>query len=80
MAVRVKLLKQVLSLAKQGCSDQVCIQAILESCKTYDVPDTITAFFAEQRKYLLHRYDMLESEYMGHLEVCRMYTKKGDQE
>jgi hypothetical protein len=80
MAVRVKLLKQVLSLAKQGCSDQVCIQAILESCKSYDAPDTIAAFFAEQRKYLLHRYDMLEAEYMGHLEVCGRYNKKGDQE
>ena len=80
MAVRVKLLKQVLSLQKQGCSDQVCIQAILESCKTCDVPDTIAAYFGEQRRYLLHRYDMLEAEYMGHLEVCGRYNKKGDQE
>jgi len=80
--IKTKVLKRALSLRKSGLSDEVCVKVILDLCIGARDPQqasacaTICAFFDAQREELQHRFEMLEAEYLGHLEICRMYTKK----
>lgn len=80
--IKTKVLKKALGLRKSRLSDEVCIKVILDLCLDARDPQqasacaTISAFFAEQRKELEYQYDRLEAEYMGHLEICKMYVKK----
>lgn len=78
MPVKVKFLKQILSLKKQGCSNEVCIQAILQGCKTdHEIVDTIEAFYQEgDIRSWKNAFDRVESEYLGHLEVCSRQRKE----
>lgn len=78
MAVKVKFLKQILSLKKQGCSNEVCLQAILQGCGTeHEAVDTIEAFYQESDlAYWKNAYRQVESDYLSHLEVCFRQRKE----
>lgn len=78
MAVKVKFLKQILSLKKQGCSNEVCVQAILQGCKTeHEQIDTIIAFYQEvELNPWQMAFDRVKSEYLGHLEICSRQRKE----